>query len=398
MTQLAVEATVGVSSIAEGLHQAVWSALGAPGGGGTGRTRGVTGLVYSSVRGITRLVGGCVTGVMGELESRVGPPSDGDKDSLRREAVLAALNGVMGDHLVATDNPLAVPMSLRSRGAELKADSLPQVPHATGKILLFVHGLCMSDRHWSSSATAHGVVPGNVLASELACTPVYLRYNSGLPVARNGLLLSELLEELLIHWPVPVEELTAVTHSMGGLLMRSAVHGAAESGARWPTYLKKIVFLGTPHHGAPLEQVGGWVDRILTSTPFTAPFAALGRLRSAGITDLRHGTVLGVDDSLAGPIHGGHPGPQHLPLPEGVACFAVAATTAPTTGVLADHLVGDGLVPVHSALGRHHDPRRCLRFPEGSQRVFRAMSHLEMLTHHRVVQQTVEWLRATPQC
>lgn len=31
--------------------------------------------------------------------------------SPRREAFIAALNGVWGDHLVATGNPLAIPMS-----------------------------------------------------------------------------------------------------------------------------------------------------------------------------------------------------------------------------------------------------------------------------------------------
>ena len=57
LTQLATQATVGVTSITEGVHQAVLSAMGIPRGSEAGRTRGMTGLVYRSVHGVTRLVG-----------------------------------------------------------------------------------------------------------------------------------------------------------------------------------------------------------------------------------------------------------------------------------------------------------------------------------------------------
>ena len=64
---------------------------------------------------------------------------------------------------------------------------------------------------------------------------------------------------------------------------------------RWPARLDDLVFLGTPHHGAPLERAGNWVDLLLGATPYAAPFARLGKLRSAGITDLRHGNLLDED-------------------------------------------------------------------------------------------------------
>jgi hypothetical protein len=55
------------------------------------------------------------------------------------------------------------------------------------------------------------------------------------------------------------------------------------------------VFLDTPHHGALLERGGNWVNLCLGLSPYTAPFARLCKLRSAGITDLRYGNVLDED-------------------------------------------------------------------------------------------------------
>jgi len=118
------------------------------------------------------------------------------------------------------------------------------------------------------------------LATALGYTPVYLRYNSGLHTSINGRELSAQLEQLAAHWPVPIEKLTIVAHSMGGLLARSAVHYARQEGLCWPDQLKNIIFLGTPHHGAPLEQAGNWLDGIIGSTPYSAPFTRLVQLRT----------------------------------------------------------------------------------------------------------------------
>jgi len=121
---------------------------------------------------------------------------------------------------------------------------------------------------------------------------------------------------------------------------------------------------------------------ILSSTAYSAPFAKLGKLRSAGITDLRYGHVL---------EEGGQQ--QNLPLPEGVACYAVAATLAPKRGALADRLVGDGLVPLNSALGHHDDPRRSLLFPDSSRWIAYRTGHMELLTSPAVADQLVQWLK-----
>jgi hypothetical protein len=233
---------------------------------------------------------------------------------------------------------------------------------------------------------------GATLAAALGYIPVYLDYNSGLHISHNGRELSARLEQLLAHWPATLEELSVVAHSMGGLLIRSAVHYARQEGLRWPDRLKSIVFLGTPHHGAPLERAGNWVDTILASTPYTRPFTALGQLRSAGITDLRYGHVLDEDWHGHDRFESRPDGRQFVPLPNGVACYTVAATTAAKRSTLANRLVGDGLVPLHSALGHHDDARRKLNFAPAAQWIACRTSHLELLSSPAVTRQMVQWL------
>jgi hypothetical protein len=389
---LAAQATEGVTGIVEGVHQSVWSTMGVPGGAEKGRTRGITGLVYRSVRGVTRLVGTGVDAVLAGLEPVIGSNAAADAETPRREAVLAALNGVMGDRLAADGNPFAIPMTLRCRGEALDLNLPLRIPGATGKVLLLIHGLCMTDHQWRRRREDEVVDHGEALASAFGYTPIHLRYNSGLHISENGNRLSLLLEALAAAWPTPIEELAVVAHSLGGLVIRSAVHLAGETDLRWPDHLRKIVFLGTPHHGAPLEKAGNWVDSILAATPYTAPFAELGRVRSAGITDLRFGHLLDEDWQGHDRFHRRPDRRRLVPLPEGVDCYTIAATTAAGRGPLADHLVGDGLVPLNSALGRHDDPRRRLAFPERSQRIEYETNHLGLLGSPEVTRQLAEWL------
>lgn len=376
LAQLATEATVGVSGITEGVHQSVLSTLGVAADKSAGRTSGMTGLIYRGINKLTKLVGHGVGVSLSSIEllsnsGRGSGPSEGP-ESRHRQTALALINGVLGDHLVATKNPLATPMSLRHQGKVLDANAFSSIPNATGKIVLFVHGLCMNDQHWQSGAGGGHV---EALDSELGYTPVFVRYNSGLPIARNGRELSIHLEELVACWPVPIEEISIVAHSMGGLVTRHAVHRATAGNLNWAGNLKKIVFLGTPHHGAPLERAGSWVDALLGSNDYSLPFASLGRVRSAGITDLRHGY-----------------GQQDLALPQGISSYTIAATTAARRGLLADRLTGDGLVPLKSALGEHTDPQQTLQFPPAAQWIAYNTGHIELLKSPAVTRKLVEWL------
>ncbi|MEW6706204.1 MAG: alpha/beta hydrolase [Pseudomonadota bacterium] len=373
--RLVTEATLGMTSLVEAMHARIASVPGLP---VPAQTRGITGLVYRSVRGVTRLVGGGAEGAFGLLAPLLpGAEPRAAAPRREREALLAALNGVIGDHLAATSNPLALPMALRHGGHVLplqRAALQAALPRATGRVLVLLHGLCMNDLQWRREGHDHGAA----LADAGGYTPVYLRYNSGLPVHANGAAFAALMESLLAAWPQPVERVVLLAHSMGGLVARSAMHQGAQAGRRWPSRVDDVVFLGTPHHGAPLERAGHGIDLLLGATRYAAPLARLGKLRSAGITDLRHGCV-GADT-------------RPVPLPAGPRWHAVAACLGSGRARLKARVLGDGLVPVDSALGRHERSARHLQFEPGRQVIFHDMGHLALLNRAEVSQVLMRWL------
>ena len=401
VAQLATQATRGVATMAEGVHHAVLGTMGLSGGKSGQQTSGITGFVYRAVHGVTELVGKGLRVAFTKLEPTLAALVDAPPDTPEREAVLAALNGVLGDQLEQSHNPLATPMTLRYQGRVLNTNALPAMPQATGKVLLLIHGLCMNELQWTpGEPSAEGDKAtadiGATLAAELGYTPVYLRYNTGRHTSQNGRELAGMLEQLLAHWPVPVEDFSVVVHSMGGLIIRSAVHTAQQKQLHWLQQLKSIVFLGTPHHGAPLERAGNWVDVLLGTTPFSKPFAKLGQLRSAGITDLRYGFVREADWANQDRFKRKPDSRLPLPLPEGVACYTVAATLAKPRSLLAERLLGDGLVPLRSALGQHDVPEHNLHFAKDRQTVVYRMNHMEMLCSPVVRDQVLAWLGAAP--
>jgi pimeloyl-ACP methyl ester carboxylesterase len=251
LSRLGIDAVVGVTDRVEAMHHTIASRAGIVGPGPGGRPSGVTGFVYRTVRGTTRLLGHGLDAVLAAAMPDTGVSTP------EREALVAALNGVWGDHLAETGNPLAIPMSLRIDGRPYEA----ALRAPTGRLLVLVHGLAMNDLQWTRRGHDHG----RALARELGFTPVYLHYNSGLHVSQNGREFASLLDRLVADWPVPVDELAIVGHSMGGLVARSACHLGA--GRRWMRPLTKLVFLGTPHHGAPLERGGRLVDAAIGISP-----------------------------------------------------------------------------------------------------------------------------------
>jgi hypothetical protein len=389
--RLATQATAGLADLVEAMHGTVSRRGGAGGAKTPAGTRGIAGLVYRSVRGVTRLVGGGLDVLLGQLR----PALPGRASSPEREAVLAALNGVLGDYLVATGNPLAIPMSLRRDGRALALETralAAAFPRAGGKLAVLAHGLCMNDLQWNREGHDHG----EVLARELGYSCVYLHYNSGLHTSTNGRALADLLELLVGQWPHRVEELAIVAHSMGGLVARSACHYGPLAGHAWPRHLRRLAFLGTPHLGAPMERAGNWVDAVLGATPYTAPFARLGKIRSAGITDLRYGNVLDEHWEGRDRFARAHDVQRFVPLPRGVDSFAMAATTGNKRGDLRDRLLGDGIVPVRSALGLREDSERSLWFPKSRQWIGYGMKHLDLLGRTEVSDRLVRWFASRP--
>jgi pimeloyl-ACP methyl ester carboxylesterase len=382
-----VEATRGITAVVEAMHRTIASGpavLGAPLRGPATR---LTGAVYGGIRGVAALVGTAVDSALGRLAPLLGQSVPGPE----REAVLAALNGVLGDYLQETGNPLAIEMRLRHAGQPLalEPEALRAVfPDAGGRLVVLVHGSSMNDLQWRREGHDHGAA----LARDLGLTPLSLHYNTGLHVSTNGRALSDLLERTVAAWPVPVEALVLVGHSMGGLVARSACHAAELDGRSWRRTLRALVCLGTPHQGAPLERAGSWLQVLLGVSRYSAPIARLGRIRSAGVTDLRHGAVLDEDWRDHDRFALASAPRTTLPLPAGVRCYAIAGTTAKGPG--SSRLPGDGLVPVDSALGRHRRPELALAFPPDHQSIAWGTRHTELLSSPEVYATLRAWLAA----
>ena len=385
--RLTIAGIAGVVDLVEAMHQQIASVPGLLAKPRQDRTSGITRLVYRGIHGMIGLVGHGLDTLLAQFEPLLRERSTWPG----RETLLAALNGVLGDYLAASNNPLAITMQLRRGGVALPVERellAEAIPDAGSKLLVLLHGLCMSDLQWKRKGHDHGAA----LARDLGYTPVYLQYNSGLHISNNGRAFAEQLESLVKNWPAPVTELVLIGHSMGGLLARSACHYGAQAKHQWLRRLDKLMFLGTPHHGAPLERGGNWVDILLSSTAYSAPLARLGKIRSAGITDLRYGNL--VDEDWHKRDRFARSGDRRVPvpLPEGVACYAIAASTGKSAGALPELLIGDGIVPLESALGHHDNPKLAIDFEPSRQWVAYGTHHLDLLSRPEVYAHIRRWL------
>jgi pimeloyl-ACP methyl ester carboxylesterase len=392
-TKLVVVATTSITNVVEEMHQIIASGPVVFGRPLSRPMRVLTSLIYGPIRGVTNLVGTSIDLVLSQLDSLLGESVPGAE----RDGVVAALNGVLGDYLVETENPLAIAMDLRFGGRvlPLETDALAGVlPEATRKLLVLVHGSSMNERQWSRLGHDHGAA----LARDFGYTPVYVRYNSGLHISTNGRALAAQLEALVKAWPVPLDEITLLGHSMGGLVSRSACHVASLEHHGWSRKLRRLVCIGSPHHGSPLERGGNLVDVLLGISAYSAPLARLGQIRSAGVTDLRYGNVVDEDWTDRARFARSKDLRRGLPLPTGVDCFAIAGTTA---SAMAERLRGDGLVPVDSALGRHVRPELTLAFPADHQWVALGTGHMDLLSSEAVYDKLRAWIAGSappPHC
>jgi pimeloyl-ACP methyl ester carboxylesterase len=359
----------------------------------------IAGGTYAAVR--AGLTGGALAA--GLVGAAVASGQTLEESGWARTA-LALLNGACGDLVAGTAPALAVPMAVRVDGRDVppRPDQLAAAfPAATPRLAVFLHGLTEDERAWRYGSERHhgtpGVSYGSRLRADLGHTPVYLRYNTGLSVPDNGGRLDRLLTDLVAHWPVPVEGIVLIGHSMGGLVARSALHqaGAGTAAAhRWTGTVGETVTLGTPHLGAPLERGVHRLTTLLGRLPETRPLASVLAVRSVGIKDLRYGTVLAAGGPAAGGPAADGP-PTHVPLCAGPRHFVVLATlTRSETGPAVD-LFGDLLVPPRSARGDTGDDRR-LAFPAGHVRHLGRLHHLDLLNHPLVYEQLHRWLAGPP--
>lgn len=318
---------------------------------------------------ISRLVYACVRGAgkgIGLAAAEVGAlmPSSGARSTApSTNRAQSILNAAIGDKLAAAHDPLAIRMTCRVDG------------EATPALAVFLHGLAEDDRSWGHRF-------GAGLRADFELTPVYLRYNTGRHISDNGQELARLLTELVADWPVRVDRIVLVGHSMGGLLARSACHYGAEADAPWTTLVTDVFYLGSPHTGASLERVVSKLGWALGHLGETRPYADLVNVRSAGIKDLRYGYVIeeewkGCDADRCLDDH------RHdIDLLPYATHYAISAALSGAGSVM-----GDLLVNPASARGR---------LPLDNVRHLRGLHHFDLLNHPRVYEAMHSWLERRP--
>jgi pimeloyl-ACP methyl ester carboxylesterase len=322
--------------------------------------------VYRTVAAALRLVPVAVTKV-----AEASVPAGGHAAVTRSstgQAALCALNGLWGDHFAARHEGLAVRAAVRSGCADVAVETravAAAFPGATPRLAVFLHGLAESESVWRRG----GRPTYGDLLRDGGVTPVYVRYNSGLTLAANGAVVSELLERLVETWPVRVEEIHLVGHSMGGLVVGTACHRARLDDRAWLPAVRTVVTLGTPHLGAPLAKAVWLAEGLLSRFPEAQPLARVLAARSVGIQGLRAGLELPV-------------------LPHATYRL-VAATVTRDPRHPAAVLLGDGLVGVTSAW---HQGRTGWTAGVGAQIHLGDAHHFSLLNHPEVGRLLRAWL------
>jgi pimeloyl-ACP methyl ester carboxylesterase len=296
------------------------------------------------------------------------------EQDVRGRFVSSAVNGLIGDELLRERPQLAIPMAVRIGGHDvvIEREALAATfPEATGRLVVFLHGLCENESYWGYFRERTGTTYGEALAAR-GWSPVYLRANTGLPIRQNGVELAGLLRDLVASWPVPVERIALVGHSMGGLIMRAATNVLASDGPGWTEKLTDVVTLCSPHRGAPIAWGIGHGSRFLALLPETSAFGKILDRRSEGVRDLVDGYV------------------DEIPPLKEARYRLVAATLTKSARHPVGNYVGDYLVRPHSAVGR--DKRGAELFPDAEVLHVGRTDHFGVLNHPEVLQALERWL------
>jgi hypothetical protein len=318
----------------------------------------------------------------------------------RVDAVLGALNGVLGDYLHRTDNGLATSMALYAHNRPLALDAASlraAFPRTTGRLALWVHGLGVTEAVWAFPGAPSDSYAAR-LEQELGFTPLTLRYNTGLHISENGAALSALLDTLVASFPVPIEELVLVGYSMGGLVVRSACHVAAEAKAPWLAHVRRAFYLAVPHLGAPLERLGQGVAHVLRAVPnaYTRLIADVLDLRSSGVKDLGFGNLLSRDWEGATREQLLRNRRHPVPLLPGIRHHLVVGTLGQDEKHMLSLLFGDGMVRVASAAGRAAEGHPSPLFPQEDVAVVPGVDHVGLAHHPAVYPHLKRWLEVSP--
>lgn len=299
-------------------------------------------------------------------------------------SAVSIVNGFFGDYLRARQNGLAIDMAFYHRRQPLpltRASLLRVHPQPTGKVCVLVHGLAGHEGVWTfpdPADPARATSYGTLLHDEHGYAPLFLRYNSGLPIWINGQRLAALLDELLANYPVPIEDLLLIGHSMGGLVLRSACYYGGQQQLSWVPKVSRVFYLGTPHDGADLERLVHATTTTLLAVPnpVTRIIGSVLHQRSQGVKDLRTGALLEPDGA-----------PQPATPWLAAEHFLMAGTLTDDQQHPATLLFGDGLVRISGASAVNDRPPA----PAAQVHVLPGVNHLPLTRDREVYGQISAW-------
>ncbi|MFC1890411.1 esterase/lipase family protein [Thermodesulfobacteriota bacterium] len=296
-------------------------------------------------------------------------------------------------------------------------------------ILFFIHGLMYDETCWQ----APDFNMTEAFEDDFGIFPVHIRYDTGRHISDNGLDLANLLEELFQSVEDTCGSWHIVAHSMGGLVIHSALHQAEKTGMDFTKKVDKVFLLAVPHQGAPLEKavqlvrlalkaapylpfrytglglkrlfqsipvgeketlapVGEVVDFFVRRVPTLAIKLAAGilDLRSEGILDLRHGYMLQEEWEQAEAWGGMIPRKAPVPPLPGARYYALTGSLSEKSSGDPSPFVNDGMVSTASAANIGRDDE--LRFLENDRyRHLPGVNHFGMALNPDVYRALAEW-------
>lgn len=344
----------------EGMHRAIAQRWVRPPGSSGGAVVAIQdntlGLVYGSIR-------------LGVAAAGAGLDHAISGDTGRMNSANAVVNGLWGDDLGRHTQALAIDMSVRdTTGERISMDDVAaRFPNATGRLAILVHGFAQTESCWLAPEGQRGLHES--LVHDPLITPVLVRYNTGVGVDDSGGHLAELVDDLINAWPVPVEAVSLIGYSMGGLVIRAAVEAGAAESREWIDQLSDLIVLATPHDGTPIEKAVNLASHGLHRFSVTEPLAHFLDGRSRGIKDMRHGPEAPTD------------------LPEHVKLHIAAATVTNDPRHPVGFVAGDLVIRESSARAmRDENPENTL--------IVGGIHHGAVPNDPETTQSILEWLRA----
>ncbi|MEM7181483.1 MAG: alpha/beta hydrolase [Spirochaetota bacterium] len=310
------------------------------------------------------------------------------------------LNGIFGNFLAETDNGLAIQAGFYRNGQNVDLSKLKQGEHYSqfhSKVCVLVHGLACDEAYWdfTTEGSEEKTNYGKFLARDLDFTPFYFRYNSGLHISSNGQTFAKFLQQLVQEYPIPIKDLVIVAHSMGGLVSRSACYYAEQEKFSWLQGLRKMILIGSPHLGAPLEKFGNIVTNVLEKIPvsYTKSIGNVINLRSQGIKDLRFGNIIDEDwkdteeDALLQNTR------TDIPIYPDTEYYVISGTITKNPEHIFSKWFGDAMVRQGSALGKTSDGKDILLIQENNHKEFASIGHIALGHSLEVYEQVLQWCK-----